>query len=642
MFGSQKQSLAYCNNPELHCSGKAKVCCKSVIPSIGEQLQPIQLGVGVPGGCESSVHACRCFIHGSTRSNISLALLKLDVTNAFNSLDRGHMLEVCQDRVPHLLPFISLSYSLPSLLIAGGSFISSSCGVQQGDPLGPLLFALAVDAIARVNESPLNLWYLDDCTLGGPPDVLLKDLASLIPALSDIGLVINSSKSEIVNLSVEPSLFKNSFSLFCKLLPELRQTPLSDLEILGSPILADSATRILLAKKNLIASLCEKLSVIDSHPSFYILKNYLLIPKIVYILRSSPCFYATQMLESYDSLVRRSAEKILNVHFDDIAWCQAKLPVSHGGLGLRSSMDLALPAFLSSASGSYLLIQKILEKTTESSLDSDIDSALALWKRNFSEVPSDVFSQRDWDKILCRRSSTDLEPLLDQHRLACFRSACQPYSGSWLNVLPSPLLDTVLDRDSLRLGICNRLGLPVCRPHPCRCGDKVDAFGLHPLSCRMSPGRFPRHTEINNLIHKALERAGFPSILEPTGLVLEDAKRPDGCTLFAFESGKQLVWDVTCSDSFAKGALNATACRPGSSAEMAEFTKLTKYDDLRDRFCFWAIAVETSCIVSEQFSDIARVRNCIIALTRHKMPVFDTAVDMAYDISAEFAVFCFI
>ncbi|XP_029654349.1 ADP-ribosylation factor-like protein 1 [Octopus sinensis] len=112
----------------------------------------------------------------------------------------------------------------------------------------------------------------------------------------------------------------------------------------------------------------------------------------------------------------------------------------------------------------------------------------------------------------------------------------------------------------------------------------------------MSAGRFPRHTEINNLIHNVLERAGFPSILEPTGLVFEDAKRPDGCTLFAFKSGKQLVWNDTCTDSFAKGALNAMACRPGSSAEKAEFAKLTKYEDLLDRFCFWAIAIETSSI----------------------------------------------
>ena len=46
--------------------------------------------------------------------------------------------------------------------------ILSLTGVQQGSPLGPVPFALMVNSCARSITSPLNVWYLDDTTIGGP------------------------------------------------------------------------------------------------------------------------------------------------------------------------------------------------------------------------------------------------------------------------------------------------------------------------------------------------------------------------------------------------------------------------------------------------------------------------------------------
>ena len=55
----------------------------------------------------------------------------------------------------------------------------AKCGVQQGDPLGPLGFALALHPIieriqAEVPGLLANAWYLDDGTLCGSPDNLAK------------------------------------------------------------------------------------------------------------------------------------------------------------------------------------------------------------------------------------------------------------------------------------------------------------------------------------------------------------------------------------------------------------------------------------------------------------------------------------
>jgi hypothetical protein len=66
-------------------------------------------------------------------------------------------------------------------------------------------------------------------------------------------------------------------------------------------------------------------------------------------------------------------------------------------------------------------------------------------------------------------------------------------------------------------------------PHVC--GSTVDSSGVHGLSCRKSSGRQARHAAVNDLIKRALASAEVPSRLEPSGLLRDDGKRPDGMSL---------------------------------------------------------------------------------------------------------------
>ena len=121
----------------------------------------------------------------------------------------------------------------------------------------------------------------------------------------------------------------------------------------------------------------------------------------------------------------------------------------------------------------------------------------------------------------------------------------------------------------------------------------VDRLGHHPLSCRYSAGRLPRHAALNDVIKRALNSAGIPSYLEPPGLDRGDGRRPDGMTVIPFKNGKSLVWDSTCSDTFAATHVQHTALQPGYAANLAEANKRQKYINLTDRYFFEPIAVET-------------------------------------------------
>ena len=168
--------------------------------------------------------------------------------------------------------------------------------------------------------------------------------------------------------------------------------------------------------------------------------------------------------------------------------------------------------------------------------------------------------QVHWDDIQCSSAVATLVPVLNQHHLACFKAASCAESGVWLNCVPNKRVGTFIDNDTLRIGVALRVGLTVCIPHRCKCGTMVDTFGTHPLSCRFSAGRIPRHSAINDVVRRGLSAAGILSILEPSGLDRDDGKRPDGITVYSYSCGRCLIWDATCVNTFASS--NITINRP--------------------------------------------------------------------------------
>ena len=160
---------------------------------------------------------------------------------------------------------------------------------------------------------------------------------------------------------------------------------------------------------------------------------------------------------------------------------------------------------------------------------------------------------------------------------------------------PSVLVGLRLDDDSLRIAVGLRLGTPLCGPHQCcNCGGEVDITGRHGLSCSHSKGRLPRHAALNDIIHRALSTAKIPSRLEPSGLSRVDGKRPDGVTIMPWSAGKPLVWDVTCSDTFATSYRAVASQAAGEVAANAEIRKEVKYANLSHSHCFIPLSVEST------------------------------------------------
>ena len=125
-----------------------KCLCAVVKEEAQTFFPPLQVGVACPAGADAAVHSCRDWVLQHADNN-DKALLKLDFSNAFNTVNREYVLQEVRTKFPGLARFAHWCYSQESKLFFGSHTIASASGVQQGDPLGPLLFALAVQPLAK-------------------------------------------------------------------------------------------------------------------------------------------------------------------------------------------------------------------------------------------------------------------------------------------------------------------------------------------------------------------------------------------------------------------------------------------------------------------------------------------------------------
>jgi len=69
-----------------------------------------------------------------------LASLKVDVKNTLNECEHSAFFACVSEDFPEIFVWINWWYSQSAELLFGNRQLLASSGVQQGDPLGPLLF----------------------------------------------------------------------------------------------------------------------------------------------------------------------------------------------------------------------------------------------------------------------------------------------------------------------------------------------------------------------------------------------------------------------------------------------------------------------------------------------------------------------
>ena len=481
----------------------AKIIMQKLHGKCEELFQPIQLGVCTKNGCEIAVHGLRKWLESP--SDLERVLLKIDFANAFNSIRRDVLLDLVKEHTPQIYRFIHQAYANNSNLFFGeDDIILSQQGVQQGDPCGPFLFSLTILNLTNQMKSEGNIWYLDDSTLCGDAKSVISDFEKIKKASTTLGLEVNLKKCELVIVDQQSQENTDLLNNFCNENPDIKRIGQEELNLLGAPVMPESIEKVLTSKLESLKLMSKRLELLDAHDAMYLLKNCYSLPKLNYFLRASPCFLKEDLLLEYDQTIRESLVAILNIKLEGTSNIQYSLPVSLGGLGIRSAVDISIPAFLSS---SYVTIAGVNALFPTLNVFQDnlfYNSAKNIWLNRLGstvELPGNQSIQAGWDLPYCQKKYDDfLSSAGSKADKARLRAIASPHSSDWLNAVPVASLGLKLSDSNICIACGLRLGSPLCHIHLCHRGKRVDESGTHGLSCQRSIGCLARHDHINKLI----------------------------------------------------------------------------------------------------------------------------------------------
>ncbi|KAL6505584.1 hypothetical protein OROHE_022963 [Orobanche hederae] len=320
----------------------SKVAMKGVGKDMARYLNDFQFGVGVSGGAEAILHSANRVL-SNRHEDGSMTMLNVDFSNAFNMVDRSALLREVRVRCPSISLWVEFLYGQAARLYLGDGHIMSATGVQQGDPLGPLLFALVLHPlIHRVRDNCnllLHAWYLDDGTIIGDSHEVAKALDIIREAGPGLGMVLNICKTEIFWPSCNGSQLRED------LFPSEIGRPLLGMKLLGGAVSRDEDFIKELSKKRASRAI-ELMHLLpqlrDPQSELLLLRSCMGIAKLFFGLRMCQPTLMEEAAVLFDKELRKAVEDIMvggGPFFGDLQWRVASLPIRVGGLDLYSVVE---------------------------------------------------------------------------------------------------------------------------------------------------------------------------------------------------------------------------------------------------------------------------------------------------------------
>ena len=153
--------------------------------------------------------------------------------------------------------------------------------------------------------------------------------------------------------------------------------------------------------------------------------------------------------------------------------------------------------------------------------------------------------------------------LADDEKLKALEASQEKGASSWLNALPLKSQGFLLDKQSFRVAIFTRYGIPIKRqPTNCVCGSKFSVE--HALTCKKGGFITSRHNELRRITAEFLKEVCIdveeePLLQELTGEVfqaktakVEKESRPDVAARGFWMRGQKLFCDIRVFNPLAK------------------------------------------------------------------------------------------
>ena len=171
-----------------------------------------------------------------------------------------------------------------------------------------------------------------------------------------------------------------------------------------------------------------------------------------------------------------------------------------------------------------------------------------------------------------------LEVTRDIARLA---SLGLPQAGSWLNVVPSPVLGLHLRPPEFIVSVKYRLGMDIFSTNgKCTaCPLPSDSRGDHAISCGYEGERISRHNHLRDALYKTAVQACLGPTREDIALIPGSDARPADLLIPNWSMGKDAAMDITVVNPLQAALVAGAAATPGHALTKRFGEKMTKHGE---------------------------------------------------------------
>ena len=464
-----------------------RIIAKAILKIIGNDVEeaagPLQLCAGQDGGCEAVVHAMRNIFQASETE----AVLLVDATNAFNSINRKAALHNISVVCPSLAQTLINTYQAPvRLFVQGGGEIASTEGTTQGDPLAMAMYAIATTPLINQLKSRCpnvnQTWYADDATAASTCTELRTWWDQLVAHGPSFGYHPNASKTYLVVKQDHEEQAKEIFSD-----TDVRLTTQGKRH-LGAALGSKTFTEEYVSDKvqGWTRDIMNLVEVASSQPhAAYAAYVHGLSNRWSYLQRTVPDI--NDLLQPLENAIHQHLIPALtgrppcsSTERDLLA-----LPTRLGGLGLRDPSATSSECFKSSERITAPLVALIVSQSTVDTVDKNITSIIK------KEVKKNNRKRQE------ERASAVYNQLTPELK-RCVDLSKEKGSSSWLSVLPLEEHGFYLHKGEFKDALCLRYGWNLVNtPQRCNCSTQFTVD--HAMTCHM--GGFPtiRHNEIRDI-----------------------------------------------------------------------------------------------------------------------------------------------
>ena len=610
-------------------------------------------------GCEKIIRVMST-IYQETQNDI----VTIDAQGAFDRISRKHILVKVKEKFPELLPLVKKRYSTESTMWYYGTSdgiqpIKSAEGVQQGDILATLLFALAIHPLLqRIKEllgNDFAKWFVDDGNIATNFNKMYEVLRLLIQIGPSYGYILNlkkcvyllarcdtnaeaiSRKNIIINLGFDPNnirIHSDNGGLYIN----------HGLKILGAWIgHKDFIQEQLLLKIEELQKIAKKLmDYNDSHTKFLLLIKCFK-PITNYLLRTLSPTTVHPLCIEFDLLLQKILTNVISTNnnyvLPDSAYNQAQLSSKLGGLGIGNIKKVMYAACIASTlecmNELSVVIpeinqQLLLDNTSNISFIKDFQDSYNQLKQVNNQI--DIFTlkkksretiQKQIYKTFMQNESDNVKNFLrdDPHKLSFFSCMQSQPLYRVLNHIPLGLFEKFNNAEIqiilLMLLLQPQLSISslrcICKDHTYlknfkgflhlahNCKNGGEGISLHNEVCRVIAD-FLKYYGINT---KITPGPGDYRLVDPNtnmaGDILIDTPNP-------WFYDKKITGDITCRDCTTNSNLtiNNAANNHVKVATRARNEKINKYEPfhnhelLKDTNTFQPIVILLPCYIEEQ------------------------------------------